>query len=270
MSTQTLRGMVGNGPDALARRPDRGDATDRQRQARKPGVGVVQGIQPGVRRPGRRETELPAADMQAFTDFVMALKMPPNPVRALDNSLSPDAAGRPQHLLHQRGHHRARQLQQLPNARPGNGRFGTAGLMTFEGLRITENFKVPQLRNVYQKAGMFGFSRPGANTGPQIRGFGFSNDGSIDTLDTFFSDPVFRLPQPVATTRAQVGAFVIRDGYRLRADRRAAGSRGGPVGGGRRRRGLALLKQQANGHRRRAPPAISSCAPRSAARATAE
>ena len=57
---------------------------------------------------------------------------------------------------------------------------------------------------------MFGFSGGiGAATGPQIRGFGFSNDGGIDTLVNFFSDPVFNFPAPVATTRDQVIAFVL-------------------------------------------------------------
>jgi hypothetical protein len=82
--------------------------------------------------------------------------------------------------------------------------------MSFEGGRVSENFKVPQLRNVYQKAGMFGFSLgTGAATGPQIRGFGFSNDGSVDTLDNFFQDPVFFFPAPADRSRAQVIAFVL-------------------------------------------------------------
>ena len=82
--------------------------------------------------------------------------------------------------------------------------------MAFEGGRISENFKVPQLRNIYQKVGMFGFSlSTSAATGQQIRGFGFSHDGSVDTLDSFLSDPVFNFPAPVATTRAQVAAFVM-------------------------------------------------------------
>jgi hypothetical protein len=147
--------------------------------------------------------------MQAFTDFAMALSMPPNPVRALDNSLTADQlAGRsifngtPTTLLGN-----CNTCHQLD---PANKRFGTAGLMSFEGGRISENFKVPQLRNVYQKTGMFGFSLSnGAATGPQIRGFGFSNDGSLDTLDNFFQDPVFFFPAPVERSRAQVIEFVL-------------------------------------------------------------
>ncbi|MFM8479738.1 MAG: hypothetical protein ACKOCF_00885, partial [Gammaproteobacteria bacterium] len=94
--------------------------------------------------------------------------------------------------------------------RPTSGQFGTGGLMTFEGGRISENFKVPQLRNMYTKAGMFGFSGDNSTpTGAQIRGFGFSNDGAVDTLDNFFRDPVFLFPPPAADTRRQVIAFTM-------------------------------------------------------------
>jgi hypothetical protein len=148
--------------------------------------------------------------MQAFTDFAMALTMPPNPVRALDNQLNAfEAAGRNIYMNVNNttllgGCNHCHTLD------PARGRFGTSGLMSFEGGRITENFKVPQLRNMYQKAGMFGFSlSTGASAGPQIRGFGFSHDGSVDTLDSFFSDPVFNFPAPAATSRAQVAAFVM-------------------------------------------------------------
>jgi len=135
--------------------------------------------------------------------------MPPNPVRALDNSLTADeAAGRdiymnfPITLLGS--------CDNCHRLRPTAGQFGTNGLMTFEGGRITENFKIPQLRNVYAKAGMFGFSADGsAGAGAQIRGFGFSHDGAVDTLDNFFRDPVFLFPPPATTTRRQVIAFVL-------------------------------------------------------------
>jgi hypothetical protein len=53
-------------------------------------------------------------------------------------------------------------------------------------------FKVPHLRNVYTKIGMFG--RPSdAPRGPQIRGFGVLHDGSIDTVRRFLSASVFDL-----------------------------------------------------------------------------
>ena len=156
-----------------------------------------------------RETPISPAQMQAFTDFAMQLAMPPNPVRALDNSLTTEeAAGRDLYM-----NFPITLLGSCDNChrlRPNNGQFGTNGLMTFEGGRISENFKIPQLRNMYTKVGMFGFSGDGSGaTGAQIRGFGFSHDGALDTLDNFFRDPVFLFPPPAAETRRQVTAFVL-------------------------------------------------------------
>ena len=211
MATQTLRGMKGNGPLHW-----RGDRMGRNRATVRGATETLEEaafkeFNPAFVALNGREAPLAAADLQAFTDFAMQLAMPPNPVRALDNSLTPDEAqGRdiylntPTTLLGS--------CDNCHRLRPEQGQFGTSGLMSFEGGRITENFKVPQLRNIYAKAGMFGFSldagAPGA-TGEQIRGFGFSNDGAIDTLDNFFKDPVFFFPAPADDNRRKVIAFVL-------------------------------------------------------------
>ena len=77
------------------------------------------------------------------------------------------------------------------------GFFGADGLSTFEG--ETQEFKVAHLRNLYQKVGMFGMPRvslieagDNGQTGPQVRGFGFSHDGSIDTMFRFLNANVFK------------------------------------------------------------------------------
>lgn len=210
MTTQTLRGMLGNGPTHW-----RGDRIGSNRQTVR---GKLESLEeasfkefnPAFVSLVGRQTPLSDTEMQAFTDFAMALRMPPNPVRALDNSLSvAENTGRDIYL----NSNNITLLGSCNHCHTLNaaaGRFGTGGLMTFEGLRITENFKVPQLRNAYQKVGMFGFSgNAGAGTGPQIRGFGFSNDGGVDTLVNFFSDPVFNFPAPAVTTRQQVAAFML-------------------------------------------------------------
>jgi len=209
MTTQTLRGMKGNGPmhwrgdrTGTSRAMVRGQTETLEEAAFKEFNSAFVGLL-------GRETPISTTQMQAFTDFAMQLVMPPNPVRALDNSLTTEeSAGRDLYL-----NFPVTLLGSCDNChrlRPDNGQFGTNGLMTFEGGRITENFKIPQLRNVYAKAGMFGFSLDtGAPTGAQIRGFGFSNDGSLDTLDNFFRDPVFNFPSPAADTRRQVTAFVL-------------------------------------------------------------
>ena len=79
---------------------------------------------------------------------------------------------------------------------PANGHFGTDGQMSFEG--ETQFFKIPHLRNMYQKVGMFGFPHVVTVTGSdfgfkgdQIRGFGFLHDGSFDTLFRFHNGLVF-------------------------------------------------------------------------------
>jgi hypothetical protein len=92
-------------------------------------------------------------------------------------------------------------------SRPGF--FGTDGRYSFEG--ESQVFKVPHLRNLYQKAGRFGnapdgfflpesvlgarrggfFSEDTEFTGPQVRGFGFFHDGGADTLHRFHGATVF-------------------------------------------------------------------------------
>ncbi len=210
MTTQTLRGMAKNGPTHW-----RGDRIGATRATVRGAVETKEEASFKEFNPAfvdllGRLTPLSDADMQAFTDFALALKMPPNPVRALDNSLSAAEQAGSNTYFNVNNITGLGSCNHCHSLNPSAGQFGTGGLMSFEGFRITENFKVPHLRNMYQKVGMFGFSGgAGAATGPQIRGFGFSNDGGIDTLINFFSDPVFNFPAPVATTRDQVIAFVL-------------------------------------------------------------
>ena len=210
MTTQTLRGMAKNGPTHW-----RGDRTGSNRVTVR---GALESLEEASFKEFNpafvgllgRLTPLSEADMQAFTDFAMALKMPPNPVRALDNSLTAAEQAGSNTYFNVNNITGLGSCNHCHTLSPTAGRFGTGGLMSFEGFRITENFKVPHLRNMYQKVGMFGFSAgTGPVTGAQIRGFGFSHDGSLDTLISFFSDPVFNFPSPVATTRDQVIAFVL-------------------------------------------------------------
>jgi len=89
------------------------------------------------------------------------------------------------------------------------GFFGTSGEYSFES--ESQVLKVPHLRNLYQKTGMFGTpadpfflteSVLGARlggfvaddtqyTGEQVRGFGFERDGAADTTHRFFGANVF-------------------------------------------------------------------------------
>lgn len=136
--------------------------------------------------------------MKRFADFVLRLTLPPNPIRNLDNSLTPrQQAG--QTIFTSRlvnGGVGDRRCQNCHSLDSGRGRFGASGQQAFNSQ--TQIFKVPHLRNIYQKVGMFGmpqtdFLRPGDAThqGDQVRGFGFLHDGSIDTPFRFFQSVVF-------------------------------------------------------------------------------
>jgi YVTN family beta-propeller protein len=80
---------------------------------------------------------------------------------------------------------------------PARGFFGAGGEASFEAL--TQIQKIPQLRNMYAKVGMFGVPAiEGISTnelttqqGDQIRGFGFEHDGAMDNLFRFFNAAVF-------------------------------------------------------------------------------
>src|SRR5262249_34140063 len=84
---------------------------------------------------------------------------------------------------------------------PGFGS-GTNGII-IPGTLLQEpqDFKVPQLRGMYQKIGMV--SAPGEH----IAGFGFIHDGSIDSLLDFLRAPVFTFAGD--DDRLDVAAFVM-------------------------------------------------------------
>jgi hypothetical protein len=89
-------------------------------------------------------------------------------------------------------------------------------LSTVEGPDISQQFKVPHLRNMYQKVGKFGnsgkFSTDMNTYGDQIKGFGFMHDGGMDTLDKFLQGSVFQFDSdPIRNDqkRGQVVDFVM-------------------------------------------------------------
>jgi DNA-binding beta-propeller fold protein YncE len=201
MTTQTLRGLLNSG--AMHWRGDRAvgalgtNATDANLSFNNFIVafeGLIGGAQP------------PVAEMQKFTNFQLQVIPPPNPVRRLDNSLTAaQQRGRNFYFGTQPADgislplvggetHNCNGCHVLDRAQ---GFFGTGRSASFEG--ITQVFKIPHLRNLYAKVGMFGTPKvpfflhaDSGNKGDQIRGFGFVNDGSVDTLFRFFSAVVFR------------------------------------------------------------------------------
>ena len=149
-----------------------------------------------------RGTQLSAAEMQAFTDFVLTVRYPPNPIRAIDDvATAAQAAGATIYSnTATDGGLTCNGCHQLP--------LGGDGLSSFEG--EVQEFKIAHLRNAYQKVGMFGIG-PGlpnatGNVGDQVRGFGFLHDGGISTVFSFLSAPVFSINN---THQSQLEAFVL-------------------------------------------------------------
>jgi YVTN family beta-propeller protein len=176
MTTQSLRGIIGAEPLHW-----RGD---------KRNLGEFNPAFTGLLGSPRLLTP---AEMAAFTAFVRTLTYPPNPNENLDRTFPNPPTG--------------------PNALRGSNTFRTAALtglscntchQTFPGFGIgsdrvvfpgsilqePQNFKVPQLRGMYQKTGL---QKPpaGSPRTEQLTGFGFLHDGTFDTLLTFLKLPVF-------------------------------------------------------------------------------
>jgi hypothetical protein len=207
MTTQSLRGMASHGPmhwrgdrtggnDAASEQPDSGTFDERA------GFGKFNGAFPALLG---RHMPIPQGDMEAFTEFVLQLTYPPNPNQRIDNVLTADQeAGRQLFDRINCGIPSAPELNGAvltcsschaidKNANPGTakpGFFGTSGMSGFDF--NPQLFKVPHLRNLYQKVGMFGNpANPGflggdnGFKGDQVRGFGFLHDGSVDTVFRF-------------------------------------------------------------------------------------
>lgn len=197
MLTQTLRGLSNHGPlhfrgDMTAGNDPGGDPLDV--------VGGFQKINAAFVDLLGRDAPLPAEDMQELIDFVMQLTPPPNPIRYLDNSLTPAQqrglayfGSDPQSCFH------------CHRTNPLNGFYGTNGKSE---MMIGQAFKIAHLRNVYERIGMFGmpatdiiYEGDHEHMGDQVRGYGYLHDGSQDTLFRynrltnliFLSKPIYGL-----------------------------------------------------------------------------
>ncbi|MFP2923803.1 YncE family protein [Pyxidicoccus sp. 3LG] len=199
MTTQTLRGMTHQG--AMHWRGDRAngffgiDAYDEELSF-KNFIVAFEGLLGRASMP----TE---AEMTKFATFQLQVQLPPNPIRRLDNSLTTSQQNAKNFYFGSRrvdgiaiGDDNGFNCNGCHTIDGAQGFFGTDGLASFEG--IPQIVKIPHVRNMYTKVGMFGFpdsaffSHPETGQlGDQIRGFGFTNDGAVDTLFRFFSAIVF-------------------------------------------------------------------------------
>jgi len=250
MTTQSLRGLDNHG--AMHWRGDRNgavkqdgtpftDQTGAPVISSQPDNGMFDEVEAfasfNVAFPGLigRSTMLTNAEMGDFTSFSLQVMYPPNPIRALDNSLTPmEAAGRafyfqtlpdgtelPVDRIHScNGCHTLD-----PNGNAGlsehPGFFGSSGKISFENL--AQVFKVAHLRNAYQKVGMFA-SSPDSNRAftpsPQlnpplraIRGYGYQPDGAVGSVEHHMTGQNFirslNASSPVGANPGGIPTFVL-------------------------------------------------------------
>lgn len=184
-NTQSLRGMASTGP--LHWRGDRQGtstgATVEERAFKDFSVAF-----PGLLG---REASLTDAELTAYAKFALKLTYPPNPVKNLDNTYTANQQAGFDFYMN-------RNADTLTTCNgchaldPAKNQYGTDGTMSFEGPTIAENFKIPQLRNMYTKVGSFTDNNPSAPfTGDQIRGFGYSNEASKGSISEFLNALVF-------------------------------------------------------------------------------
>lgn len=191
MTTQSLRGLANQGP--MHWRGDRtgasaADGESLERAAfRDFNIAFPQLL--------GRASELSDEHMTDFADFALQIQYPPNPIRALDNSLTTSQEQGRQIYMQELTTGEQFTCNDCHSIDPEQGQFGTAGESSIEGDDISQEFKVPHLRNMYQKVGKFGnsgrFSGSDIEFGDQIKGFGFMHDGNMDTLDNFLQGDVF-------------------------------------------------------------------------------
>ena len=234
MTTQSLRGMANHGPMHW-----RGDKTDdiAPGENYQPDTGIyneqvafTKFNEAFVNLHGR-DSELDSEAMNDFANFALELMYPPNPIRHLDDSLTtPQQAGQAfffdpgktvDTAFHCNGCHI---VDRMANAGSTNkpGFFGTDGKNTFAF--IQQFLKVPHLRNMYNKVGMFGmannrkyladdplntpdpfFGHTNPFMGDQIKGFGYTQEGAADTVFRFHNTNGFLPRAPGSVTPQDPG-----------------------------------------------------------------
>ncbi|MBW2294012.1 MAG: DUF4215 domain-containing protein, partial [Deltaproteobacteria bacterium] len=221
MTTQTLKGLSTHG--AMHWRGDRADGFFGTDPCNQPGYAQVNSTNAPCGEPNAfknfivafeglvgKEGTVSVFQMSLFSNFMLQVQLPPNPVRNLDNSLtSSQQDGSDKWFscgpgitecapLDANASDTVEDCDGCHSLDPKNGFFGTGGEESFEG--EPQHMKVPHIRNVYSKVGMF-FSG-----GDQVRGTGILHDGSVDTIDTFLSAGVFSL---TSQERQDLAEFVM-------------------------------------------------------------
>ena len=191
MTTQTLRGIAHGGP--MHWRGDRttgvlapGDSSD-ERAAFLQFAEAFDGLL-------GRATPVGPEEMDEFASFALSLVPPPNPVRRLDDTLTPSQ----QVAFEEFTQRQPCGVCHVVNESAGFfGSDGHSALNPNPGPR--EFMKVPSLRGLYEKVGLF-WVPPGVPfgdrepIGDQVRGYGILNDGSSGRLPPVTEDYLLVFP----------------------------------------------------------------------------
>ncbi len=198
MTTQTFRGMANHGP--MHWRGDKTGADDPNVGTQFDEEAAFKAFNPAFVGLLGRSSQLNAIEIQAFADYALQIVSPPNPIANLDNSLSAAEAHGLVVFNTPFTDQASKSCIQCHGLDSSQGFFGTKGFLSILPGAEPQDFKIPQLRNLYSKVGMFGgvsnslFPRLGDPNQPQIRGFGYSHDGSIDSVLSFVNTFIFQLP----------------------------------------------------------------------------
>jgi YVTN family beta-propeller protein len=150
--------------------------------------------------------QLNATELAAFTALVRTLTYPPNPNENLDRT-PPNPPTGPNALrggqLFQTAPFDGNVLtcNQCHTALLGSNLGTNRLIIPAQALAESQDFKVPQLRGLYQKTGLT------RAPGEQLAGFGFAHDGNFDSLFSFLHAAVFNFQSDAQ--RRDVEAFVL-------------------------------------------------------------
>jgi YVTN family beta-propeller protein len=191
MTTQTLRGL--NGLDPFHWRGDRTNFTHFN-----------------IAFPGLMgNASISTNDMNAYRDFINTISYEPNPNQNLDRTYPTNfaggnaAAGRNAFFFtnYVGGPGFGLQCNSCHTGPPGPG--SDSLIIPASALQESQDFKVPQLRAIYQK---MNFNKaPGTNS---IGGFGLVHDGTDPSLQVFLSRPVFVNINSNTVIKNNLAAFV--------------------------------------------------------------
>jgi len=174
MTTQTLRGVGGAEP--LHWRGDRPRFED---------------FNPAFVSLMGSPRQLTDAQMSQLKAFVASLAYPPNPRQNLDRTYADPPAGpsaaRGERVFREAiTHQRVFSCARCHTPPPGSG--SNRDIIPAGTREEAQAFKVPQLRGLYQKLG-----RSGAAGGEQVSGYGFSHDGTEDSVFSFLHRHIFQM-----------------------------------------------------------------------------